>query len=75
MKEIKDMKDGFYTMEKIMTDWKHKIKNICGHTVNMEIKERSNVTRSTFCGSSVRYLKFVRSITLTQSCVRIFSAT
>lgn len=44
-------------------------------TISMEIKERSKVTRSTFCGSWERYLKFVLSITHTCSLRRILSAT
>lgn len=36
-------------------------------TVRIEMNERSRVTKSTFCGSSLRYLKFVRSIIDTRS--------
>lgn len=44
-------------------------------TRSMDIKDRSRVTKSTFWGSFVRYLKFVRSTMLTRSSCRIFSAT
>lgn len=44
-------------------------------TLRIEMNERSSVTTSTFWGSHGRYLRFVRSITVTLLSLRILSAT
>jgi len=49
--------------------------NVWRLTRRIEMNERSRVTKSTFWGSSERYLKFVLSITQTRSSRRILSAT